>query len=283
MKEQIRIVTDSTADIPDELADSLGIAVVYDYINFGSESLQDKIDISRTEFYRRLSAQDELPTTASPGVGEFLSVYRRVTGPNVHILSLHPPAHLSALYNTARLAAQDLETEGGRVTVLDSRQLSMGLGWQAIVAARAAQAGADAPTIIARLDELRARVHLFAVLDSLEFLRRSGRVGWARAALGALLNIKPIISVQDGDVVALDRVRTARRAQDRLIELTEQFGPLQALAVLHTNIPPKAKALRQRLQPLCPTGDVLTLDVTPVIGTHVGPNGIGVAVVAAKS
>lgn len=283
MKEQVRIVTDSTADIPDDLAEELGVSIIYDYINFGTESLQDKIDITRPEFYRRLVTQANLPTTASPGVGEFLAVYRRVIAPGVHILSLHPPAHLSALYNTAHLAARDLAAEGGQVTVLDTRQFSMGMGWQVIAAARAALAGAGSSEIIDLVTAMQPRIRVFAVLNSMEFLHRSGRVSWARAALGTLLNIKPILSVRDGEVIALDRVRTARRATERLIELTEQLGFLESLAVLHTNIPSQAGEFRQRLSHLRPIDAILTVDVTPVIGTHVGPNAVGVAAVATQS
>lgn len=277
--QPVRIVTDSTADIPDELAEELGIGVVHDYINFGTESLRDKLDISRTEFYSRLVADPVTPTTASPGVGEFEEAYRRAGAPEVAIVSLHPPAQFSALYNSAILAAQAFPS--GRVVVVDSGQLSMGMGWQVIAAARAAQANEALESIVELVATMGTRTRVFAALDTFEFLRRSGRVGWARSIVGTLLRIKPMIEVREGEIAPLDRVRTSRRAVDRLVELTETMEPLQSLAVLHSNWLEGAAELQSRLAHLNPRDPLLTVDVTPVIGVHVGPNGLGVAAVSA--
>jgi len=277
--QPVRIVTDSTADIPDELAEELGIGVVHDYINFGTESLRDKLDISRTEFYSRLVADPVTPTTASPGVGEFEEAYRRAGAPEVAIVSLHPPAQFSALYNSAILAAQAFPS--GRVVVVDSGQLSMGMGWQVIAAARAAQANEALESIVELVATMGTRTRVFAALDTFEFLRRSGRVGWARSIVGTLLRIKPMIEVREGEIAPLDRVRTSRRAVDRLVELTETMEPLQSLAVLHSNWLEGAAELQSRLAHLNPRAPLLTVDVTPVIGVHVGPNGLGVAAVSA--
>jgi DegV family protein with EDD domain len=277
--QPVRIVTDSTADIPDELAEELGIGVVHDYINFGTQSLRDKLDISRTEFYTRLVADPVTPTTASPGVGEFEEAYRRAGAPEVAIVSLHPPAQFSALYNSAVLAAQAFPP--GRVIVVDSGQLSMGMGWQVIAAARAARANRSLESIVELVAAMNTRTRVFAALDTFEFLHRSGRVGWARSIVGTLLRIKPMIEVREGEIVPLDRVRTRRRAMDRLVELTETMAPLQSLAVLHSNWLEGAAELQSRLVHLSPQDELLTVDVTPVIGVHVGPNGLGVAAVGA--
>jgi DegV family protein with EDD domain len=274
---RVRVVTDSTADIPDDLVQELEIGVVYDYINFGTTSLQDKIDISRSEFYRRLTSEEETPTTASPGVGEFEAVYRQMGAPEVPILSLHPPARFSALYNTAVLAAQSFPA--GRVTVLDAGQLSMGLGWMAIAAARAARAGKGLEDIVVLVEGMLPRMRVYAALDTFEFLRRSGRLGWARSVVGTLLRIKPLIELRDGDILPLDRVRTSRRAMARLAELTQGLQPVESLALLHSNWPEGATELRNHLGDLKPDDPVLTVDVTPVIGVHVGPRGLGVAAV----
>jgi DegV family protein with EDD domain len=275
----VRIVTDSTADIPDELAEELGIGVVHDYINFGTQSLRDKLDISRAEFYNRLAADPMTPTTASPGVGEFEEAYRRAGAPEAAIVSLHPPAQFSALYNSAILAAQSFSP--GRVTVVDTGQLSMGMGWQVIAAAKAAQANESAGSIVELVKAMNPRTRVFAALDTFEFLRRGGRVGWTKSVVGTLLRIKPMIEVREGEIMPLDRVRTSRRAMDRLVELTEAMAPLQWLAVLHSNWPEGAAKLRGRLAYLSPRDQLLTVDVTPVIGVHVGPNGLGVAAVSA--
>jgi len=276
----VRIVTDSTADIPDELTEELGIGVVHDYINFGTQSLRDKLDISRAEFYTRLVADSATPTTASPGVGEFEEAYRRAGAPEAAIVSLHPPAQFSALYNSAILAAQSFSP--GKVTVVDSGQLSMGMGWQVIAAARAAQANESAESIVELVKAMNTRTRVFAALDTFEFLRRGGRVGWTKSLVGTLLRIKPMIEVREGEISPLDRVRTSRRAMDRLVELTEAMAPLQSLAVLHSNWPEGAAELRRRLADLSPRDQLLTVDVTPVIGVHVGPNGLGIAAVSAE-
>jgi DegV family protein with EDD domain len=273
----VKVVTDSTADIPDDLAGELEIGVVHDYINFGTQSLRDKLDISRAEFYARLATESEMPTTASPSVGEFETAFRNAGAPEVSVVSLHPSAHFSALYNTAQLAARSFPE--GRITVVDTGQVTMGMGWQVIAAARAAQAGAAVTEILDLVAAMRPRAHVLAALDTFEFLRRSGRVGWAKTIVGTMLRIKPMVEVQDGQIRPLDRVRTIRRATARLVELTATRGPLESLAVLHTNWPDGADELRRRVAGLHPGDQVLMMDVTPVIGVHVGPKGLGVATV----
>lgn len=277
---RIRIVTDSTADIPDDVAKELEIGVIYDYINFGTQSLRDKIDISRQEFYQRLATDPHMPTTASPGVGEFEELYRQAGAPDAAIISLHPSASFSALYSVACLAAQSFPK--GRITVVDSGQLSMGIGWQVIAAAKAAQVGKSVQEIIDLLMAMQPRSRVFAALDTFEFLRRSGRVSWAKAIVGTLLRIKPMVEIRQGQALPLDRVRTSRRAVARLIQLTESLGPLHSLAILHSNRPCGADELRRRLAHLQPQDSLPTVDITPVIGVHVGPQGLGIAAVAAN-
>jgi DegV family protein with EDD domain len=277
--KHVSIVTDSTADIPDHLVEALGIQIVHDYINFGTESLRDQVDISRTKFYERLVAETELPTTASPSVGEFEAVFRQAGAPDGPIISLHPPAGFSALCNTAILAARSFPEE--TITVIDSGQVTMGLGWLVIAAARAAKAGASREQITQLVRDMMPRVHVFAALDTFEFLRRSGRVGWATSVVGTLLRIKPMIEVRDSHINALDRVRTGKRAMARLVALTQGLMPIESLAIMHTNWPEGAEELHSRLGDLDLQEDVFTVDVTPVIGVHVGPRGLGVAAVRA--
>jgi DegV family protein with EDD domain len=275
-----RIVTDSTADIPDDLVDALEISIIHDYINFGTQSLRDRVDISRSEFYSRLTTESELPTTASPGVGAFEAIYRRIGAPDVPVIALHPPAQFSALYNTAVLAAKSFPE--GRVTVIDSGQLSMGIGWMAIAAAKAAKANESVDSIVALVKAMQPRLRVFAALDTFEYLRRSGRISWAEAFFGSLLRIKPLIEIREGQIKPLDRVRTGRRAMDRLVALTEALKSLESLAVLHTNWPEGAAELCRRLAHLSSDDNAITVDVTPVIGVHVGPRALGVAAVTAE-
>jgi DegV family protein with EDD domain len=273
----VGIVTDSTADIPDEFADELEIGVIHDYVNFGTLSLRDKLDISRSEFYQRLAADSVMPTTAAPSVGEFEEAYREAGAPDIPVISLHPPPQLSALYGTAALAAQAFPK--GRVTVMDTGQVSMGMGWQVIHAARAARANASVESIVELVTAMKPRVRVYAALNTFEYLRRSGRVGWTKTIVGTLLRIKPMLEVREGQPLPLDRVRTIRRAMTRLVELVEAIEPLESLAIMHSNWHDGAEELRRRLVHLRPRDQVLIVDVTPVIGVHVGPRGLGVATV----
>ena len=279
--KRARIVTDSTADIPDDLVESLEIGVIHDYINFGAQSLRDKIDISRPDFYRRLACESGMPTTASPGIGEFEEAYRKAGAPEVAVISIHPPARLSALFNTATLAARSFPD--GRVMVIDSGQVTMGMGWQVVRAAEAALASEPVEGIVELVMAMKPRTRLFAALDTIEFLRRSGRVGWTQAIVGTLLRIKPMIELRDGQIMPLDRVRTRRRALAKLVELTESLEPLESLAILHSNWPEGAAELHRCLDHLFPEDQTVVVDVTPTIGVHVGPEGLGVAIVTQRS
>jgi DegV family protein with EDD domain len=168
----------------------------------------------------------------------------------------------------------------GRVNIVDTGQLSMGLGWLVVAAAKVAQANESVEKVIEIVMTLKAKTHVFAALDTFEFLRRSGRVSWAQAVVGALLRVKPLIQVREGEISPLERVRTSRRAMARLVELTENLGPLESLAILHSDWSDGADELRRRLAHLDPRDQLLTVDVTPVIGVHVGPRGLGVAAVS---
>ena len=276
----VRIVTDSTADIPDQLTGELGIGVIHDYINFGVQSLRDKVDISRTEFYHRLTMEPETTKTSTPGVGAFEAMYRVMGAPEVPVISLHPPARFSGLYGAAQLAAKAFPE--GRVSVIDSGQISMGMGWMAVAAARAAKLYQGVDDRIDMRSGMQQRGRSCAALATFEFLGRSGRVSWAKAFVGSLLNVRPLIQVGDGQIIPLDRVRAGRRAMARLVELTEAMAPLESLAVLHSNWPECADELGRNVARLSPENHVTTVDVTPVIGVHVGPKGLGIAAVSAK-
>jgi DegV family protein with EDD domain len=183
------------------------------------------------------------------------------------------------MYNVAHLGAR--EVPDLRVHVVDSGQVTMGLGWMAIAAAEAAAEGRSVPEILALLEDVKHRVRVYAILDTLEYLRRSGRVSWAQAKAAQVLRIKPIVELLLGQVGDLGRTRTRRRAIARLVELTRALGPLERLAILHTYAP-EAQTLRHRLADLCSPEQLLTVAVTTIIGAHVGPQGLGVAAVIAK-
>ena len=270
------IVTDSTADIPADLARRWGIHVVPAIIVLAGRELRDEEDITRETFYAQLPGYHPPPTTAAASSAAFEAVYRRLLAEGASgVISIHCAATLSGLYNAARLGAEPF---GDRVTVIDSGQLTLGLGFQVLAAAEAAAQGASRETILARIASVRQRVRVIAMLDTLEYLRRSGRVSWARAGLGALLRIKPFVEVRESEVISLPPVRTRRKGLARLRALLEAQGPLERLALLHTNAAADAQALGRDL-PNAPATPPLLVHVTPVIGVHVGPNGVGFAVV----
>jgi DegV family protein with EDD domain len=277
----IKIVTDSTCDLPADLARALDIIILPMVINIEGRSYYDGVDITRTEYYRRLPALKTLPTTASSGAGEFETVYRRLG--EAEIVSIHIGAAFSGVFNTAKVGA---EASGRRVTLVDSQQASMGLGWQVVAAAEAAEAGGSLQNILDAVASVQKRVKVLALLDTLEYLRRGGRANAMTAALSNLLQIKLIIEVANSKITPLARTHTHGRGMDKLVEIVESLTPLERLAVLHANNPAGAQVLAQRvahcLSPNARTPLIVT-DVTAVVGTHAGPGAVGVALVRAES
>jgi DegV family protein with EDD domain len=273
----VKIVTDSTADIPPELAGD--VTVVPCFVQFGETSYLDGVDITREQFYARLTSDPVLPKTAAPSAGIFEETYRRVAADGDEVISLHVASTLSGMFNSARLGAE--AAPEAHVTVYDSETVTMSLGWMCVAAARAARRSQSVAQIIALLDEMKTRAHVFAALDTLDYLRRSGRVGWASAMVGQLLNVKPIVRVYRGVVSLLERVRTRTRSVQRLEELVTGLGKLDYLAVLHTTAQEAAQQLAHDLAHLSPP-PIPVIEVTPVIGTHVGPNGLGLAAIVKR-
>jgi DegV family protein with EDD domain len=218
------------------------------------------------------------PTTAAPSIGEFTGRYQRLLTKGCdHILSIHAAEPLTTIVNTARQAAG---TFTGRITVLDSGSLSLGLGFQVLAAAEAAENGMQAA--LAAVVSARQRLQVFAALDTKENLRHSGRVPGTVAALGGLLSIKPIIELKDGQVKAVGAVRTTNQANERIADLLKKGSTLERLAVLHTGAEDRAREFLNRMMMEFSQSiprDILMVNVTPVIGTHVGPNGLGFAAV----
>ena len=276
----IKIVTDSTCDLPQSVIADLGITVVPLFINFGDAGYRDGVDISRAEFYGRLPQSNPLPTTAAPGHEVFKQAYEQLAQAGAtEILSIHISESLSATINVAKVAAQ--ETTRVRVTAFDSRQLSLGTGFVVEEAARAAREGCSMAEIIERVNGLIPRIHVFAALDTMEFLKRSGRVSSIVAGLGGLLQVKPILKMYDGKADS-DRVRTRSRAIGQLVNLLSQCSPLERVAMVHTHAAGRAEEIRQLVEPMLPDKNIWSLDITPVIGTHIGPGAVGFACVSKR-
>jgi DegV family protein with EDD domain len=277
---KIGFVTDSTADVPADLAGQHGIEIVPALVNIGSKSYIDGLEISREKFYSRLPDLDPPPTTSSPSVGSFQERYERLLRAGADfVISIHPPNELSGIYNAARLAG---EAFGQRVKVLDSGQVSLGLGFQVIMAAEAAAHGAILTEVMALVDSIRQRVRLAALLDTIEYVRRSGRVSWAVAKIGGILRLLPLIELRFGIVHRLGQARTRLKGIERLVDTLNSWGPLERLAVLHTNAESAAQQLLEEVRSKVVVKPLL-VNVTTTIGTHVGPNGLGFSAVPFQS
>jgi len=273
----IRIVTDSTCDLPPSIVDRLQITVLPLFINIGKETYLDGVDMSRQTFYQKLPTFKPHPTTAAPGHEIFRKAYEDLAaGGATEVLSIHVSKSLSATLDVAHVAAE--ETTLVPVTVVDSRQLSLGTGFLVAAAARAAQQDLSMAAILDLLEQQITRSHVFAALDTLEFLHRSGRMNFALASFGKLLQLKPLLRMYDGNPTA-ERVRTSQRALNRIVEILRELGPLEQVAIVHTNAVERANTLRRMALDLLPDGEILDVDITPVIGAHIGPGAVGFACV----
>jgi DegV family protein with EDD domain len=270
----IRFVIDSTADLPEEILTRLGIVMVPMYLNLDGTSYKDRIEISRKEFYERLPHAHTFPTTSSPSLESFTRAYHSLAEEGAtQIISIHLPSAFSNGYSTAQSAAREFKDVP--VTVVESGQLSMGAGLIIKAAAEAARDGAGLEDVLEVIREVGERTYVFVMLDTLEYLRRSGRASGFKSRLGVILGVKPVISLHLGKLT-FDLARTRSRVHRRLLELLESISPLEHLSVGHTNSLDRVDELRQLGKDFFPVGEEsYTLDVTPLIGTHIGPNAGG--------
>ncbi|MBN1146624.1 MAG: DegV family protein [Anaerolineales bacterium] len=276
----IRIVTDSTCDLPSSVVDELDIIVIPLYINIGSQGYLDGVELTRAEFYERMPGYKPHPTTAAPGADVFRRAYEQLAQEGAsEVLSIHISRSLSAAVDVAQVAAR--QTDALPVTVLDARQLSLGTGFQVELAARAARQGRTMAEILALLDDQIARTHVFAALDTLEYLKRSGRLNGALAGFGNLLQLKPLLRMHEGEPTA-ERVRTSQRATQRLIQILQEVSPLEQVALVHTHASERAEELRKAAAALLPEGKIDSVDITPVIGANIGPGAVGFACISAR-
>lgn len=277
----VKIVTDSTADIPPDVARELGITVIPLLLQFGDKLYRDKIDLGGSEFYRLLETTPGVPTTSQPPIGQIEQLYKDLTADGSPVVSIHVSSGLSGTYSTCALASTSIDLPPGAVTVLDSQAISMCLGWQVIFAARAALAGRTPTEIAALVHSMIPRVRILGLLDTLEWVQRGGRLGLASAFLGTMLAIKPILHMKEGKAVPMERVRTKGKAMGRMIELTESFGQLDALAVVHGDDLEEAQKLIDMLAPIYPRDQILVSHIGAVLGAHVGPRAVGICCVLA--
>lgn len=273
MDQKIAVVTDSTADIPLEDQHALNIGIVPAVVTMDGETYKDGMDISRADFYQRLPTLTSPATTGAPSMKAFENIYEDLRKSGVEkILSIHLPPSLSGMLS---VATQTAKSFGDLVRTFDSGQLSLGMGFQVIEAASAVSQGHPFETVLEVAQRARDNIRLIALIDTLEFLKRSGRVNWLTAGLGNLLHVKIILELMDGVVSRLGQVRTRSKAIARLQEIAESWGKLDRLAVPHSASSEDAHAFAERLQELCSRPPVI-IEVTTAIGAHIGPGALGV-------
>ena len=268
---KLGIVTDSTSDISEQEAQQLKIEVIPAVLIVNGQEYLDGKGLSREDYYNQLHTFTPPPTTASPSSGMFSKTYQEMFDNGVdQIFSIHVASTLSGIVNAAQIAAKKF---GNKVTVIDSGQLSLGLGFQVMAAARAALSG-SLETVHDTLKNLRSRLQVMAMIDTLDQLKRSGRVSWMRSSLGSLLRIKLFLEVKDSQVLRVGETRTRGKGLQLLSEKLESNGELEELAIVHTNALEDATRLAEKFAPKVRTTPLIR-NVTTVIGTHVGVNAVG--------
>jgi len=269
-KRRFAVVTDSTADIPDEWRDRYGIEVVPLKVIFGSETFRDRVDMTDDEFFRRLAASTKLPTTSAPSPGEFAEVYSRLAKDYESCISIHLGAQLSATVEAARVGAQSVE--GFTVNVIDSETVTMPIAFLCKVAAECETLEAATAAVEERIPKCR----VLALLDTLRYLEMGGRLSRAQAMIGTMLDLKPLLLVADREIRPIDRVRTRSRAIQRMIEYFRKELPVEHVAVMHAQAPDEAEAIAANLRSELPGQELVVGKIGCVLGTHTGPKALGV-------
>ena len=272
----LRIVTDSASDFPADLLQQLNVTVIPAYVIVDDVSHRDGVDISPDEFYRRLLSATRLPTTSQPTAADFEAVYRDLLDQGHQILSIHVSAKLSGTLNSAQQAKAALGDDAP-IEIMDSKLASLPMGLAVLDAAQSADSH---ETLAGLADAVRSRLdnhQAYFVLDTLEYLAKGGRVGKAAAFLGGFLNVKPILTLQDGEVHPVERPRTMAKALPRLIELVSRNAPLERIAVIYSTDLQAAERLQNDLTGLADAEDIAVARFSPALGVYVGPNALGIA------
>jgi DegV family protein with EDD domain len=275
----VKILTDSTCDLPPEVFERYGITVIPLRVHFGTESFLDGVTISKEEFFNRLPKEAQLPTTSQPSAGDFCEAVKPLVDAGHEVVGIFISGDLSGTVASAHASCELMPD--AKFTVVDPGTTSAGLGWLVWEAARMADEGADSQSIVSRVQELSEKVRLYFVVDTLEYLQKGGRIGGARALLGTMLSIKPLLMIEEGKVDSLEQVRTRRKALQRMIDLmAEQMSGYSKvkLAILHARVEDEAKQVLERVRVAIPAvEESFIAEIGPVLGTHAGPGVIGIA------
>lgn len=269
----VKIVTDSTADLPVLLAQELGITVVPVYVRFGQKVYRDRIDISETEFYQKLVESPVHPTTSQPSPADFADVYKKLSREADEIVSIQVTSKLSGTYNSA-LQGRELAEMGHPIEVVDSLSISMGLGLIAIAAAKAAIAGESLQAVMEEIRQCIPCIRLLGVFDTLKYLLLGGRIGKAKALLGSVLNVKPLLTMRDGELLPAGLARTRSKGIDRLFDLVKNALNIQELAIVHSTSPDEAGSLKERIASIFDRERIHIARLGPALGVHGGPGAL---------
>lgn len=271
----IRIVTDSACDVPPDVIEKHNISVVPLFINVGEKSYADGVDLTRKAFYEQLSSFSHHPSTAAPSTGTFAELYESLAAEGAtHIISIHLAGSLSNTYNAARLGSEAANIDIP-VTLIDTDQITIAAGLLITMAAEAVENGRSPEEIISMLNKNIPNARIFGMIDTLESLRRGGRVNWAQFGIGTLLQIKPIMTISHGSIDVIARVRTKKKAIPHLQKLVEELAPFERIAILHTNALPLAEQLHKQATELYGLDNIPIVEVGPVVGTHLGVGAVG--------
>ena len=277
----VKIVTDSLSDITSDIAQELGITVVPLTVFFGHESFLDRVTMTTDEFYHRLAHGTIWPTTTQPPPGDFVEVYNKLAKETDEILVVTLSSKLSGTYQSA-LQAKNLMEGKCRIEVIDSLKVAMSLGLIVISAAKAAKAGANLDEVANLVRKAMPRSHLIAYFDTLKYLAKGGRIGKAQGLLGAMLSIKPILMVKDGEMSPVTKLRSRAAGMDYLYNSVAGFPKIEELAVEHCTTPDDADKLVERLSAFHPKERIYRSTISPVVGTHAGPDALAVSVLEAE-
>lgn len=272
----VKIVTDSSSDLPLKVVKELGITVVPLWVRFGNKSFRDGVDIDPDTFYNMLTKSGDMPVTAAPSPGAFAEAYGSLAKETQEIVSIHISSKLSGTRDSAQAGKGEVKAKC-RIEVIDSTQVTMALGLITIAAAKAARAGATVDEIVKLVNSSASNVFLAGLLDSLKYLEKGGRIGKAQAWLGSMLNIKPILSVIGGEVVPFERVRTRSKGVERLYQLADEHLPAKEVSVFYSTGAAEAEKLLEHLKKAAPGQEVYLARFGAVLGTYVGPDSIGIA------
>lgn len=276
----IRIVTDTTCDIPQSLAEEFGITVVPVYVQFGNKTYRDRVDITESEFYERLQHFPVHPTTSQPSPQDFVDVYKNLSKDADGIISIHLASKLSGTVNSA-LRGKDIAAADCPIEVIDTMSVSMGVGLIVVKAAQIAADCTDFQQAVEQIKQLSCRIHIWALFDTLKYLAMGGRIGKGKALLGNVLNIKPLLMLKDGEFLPAAKARSREKAIDILYGFAEKAGAIEDISVMHSTTPDEAKALADRLESLCGKKAKIAR-LGPALGVHAGPGALAIALMNAE-